>query len=68
MCRYICQATGSIKNWRIMSPPKEYNKTLTKWYQIRGDPGVVQYRIQVIVIKVMRELQQNTDKQFNYIF
>ena len=56
-----------MSNQENMTPPQEYSKFLVtgpKEMEIQEFPNK---EFKIIVLKMLRELQENTDKQFNSI-
>ena len=65
MHRYLCKATGITKNKGNMTPQKEHSKLLVpdpKEMEIQELPDK---ELKIIILKMLRELKDNTNKQFN---
>ena len=64
MCRHLCQATGNKKNQGNMTPLKKDCKLPIidpKEVEIQELPDT---EFKIIVLKMLRELQENSSKQF----
>ena len=67
MCRRLPKVTGITKNQKNMTPPKEHSK-----YPVIDPKEMMIHELpdkecKIIVLKVLREPQENTDKQFKEI-
>lgn len=54
-----------MKNQGNMSPPKEHSEPPGTGPPKNGDPGVSEKEVKIIVLQMLREQQENTDKQFS---
>ena len=66
MCRHLHKATRITKNQETLTPPKEHGKS-SNWSQDVKIQEMSHRAFKIIIPKMLRELQQNTDKQFNKI-
>ena len=65
--RYLCKATGIMKIQGNITPPKKYSKPPVTGPKERKIQKLPHEEFKIIVLKTLRELQENTNEQFNDI-
>lgn len=65
ICRHLCKATRITKNPGNMTPPKEHSKVPGTDPQKMKVQKMLYKKFKIIVLKMLREVQENRDKEFN---
>ena len=65
--RHLCKATGVTKSQALTTPPKDHSKLSVADPKEMDILKLPDKEFKIIILKMHREIQENTNKQFNEI-